>query len=110
MGYTRDAEGWPGGDHSACGDAYVRAPDGEIAGLVWETGNPEYFREIIAPDPAGRWGTYAVQLDASSSGEGALPSPSTTTSLDGHELPDEAGRAAERLRCRWPGVSAPGSA
>jgi hypothetical protein len=46
-----------------CGDAWVRAPDGEIAGLVWETGIPEYFRELIAPDPAGRWGTYAVQLN-----------------------------------------------
>lgn len=44
-----------------CGDAWVRAPDGGIAGQIWETGNPEYFRETIAPDPAGRWGTYAVQ-------------------------------------------------
>lgn len=46
-----------------CGDAWVRAPDDGIAGLVWETGAPRYFRELSAPDPAGRWGTYAVQLD-----------------------------------------------
>jgi hypothetical protein len=46
-----------------CGDAWVRAPDGGVAGLVWETGAPVYFRQLIAPDPAGRWGAYAVQLD-----------------------------------------------
>ena len=45
------------------GDAWVRAPDGGVAGLVWETGSPAYFRQLIAPDPAGRWGTYAVRLD-----------------------------------------------
>jgi hypothetical protein len=28
-----------------------------------ETGSPGYFKQIIAPDPDGRWGTYAVQLD-----------------------------------------------
>lgn len=44
-----------------CGDAWVRAPDGSIATLVWETGSPSYFEESIAPDPQGRWGTYAVQ-------------------------------------------------
>ena len=44
-----------------CGDAWVRAPDGSIATLIWETGSPPYFREAIAPDPQGRWGTYAVQ-------------------------------------------------
>jgi hypothetical protein len=40
----------------------VRAPDGEIAGLIWETGSPEYFRVATQPD-RGRWGTFAVQLD-----------------------------------------------
>ena len=48
-----------------CGDALVVAPDGRSAGLIWETGEPAYFRESIAPDPvadpSGRWGTYAVQ-------------------------------------------------
>jgi site-specific recombinase XerD len=46
-----------------CGDAWVKAPDGGIATLIWETGEPAYFRESIPPDPAGRWGTYAVQVD-----------------------------------------------
>ncbi|GAA4117742.1 hypothetical protein GCM10022415_15940 [Knoellia locipacati] len=44
-----------------CGDAWVKAPDGSLAGLIWETGEPAYFRASIAPDEA-RWGTYAVQL------------------------------------------------
>ena len=46
-----------------CGDARVQAPDGGTAGLVWETGSPRYFKQIIAPDPESRWGTYAVQLE-----------------------------------------------
>lgn len=46
-----------------CGDAWVQAPDGGVATLIWETGSPAYFRMVIPPDPAGRWGTYAVQLD-----------------------------------------------
>ncbi len=45
-----------------CGDAWVRAPDGGIAGLIWETGHPPYFKEAIPADPDGRWGTFAVQL------------------------------------------------
>jgi hypothetical protein len=45
------------------GDAWVRAPDGGIATLVWETGTPSYFKVLIAPESAGRWGTFAVQLD-----------------------------------------------
>lgn len=44
-----------------CGDAWVEAPDGSIGTLIWETGEPSYFEESIAPDPEGRWGTYAVQ-------------------------------------------------
>ena len=67
LGYPRaEVEGFTLGmfvSYGDCGDAWVRSPDGGIAGLVWETGNPGYFRELIAPDPAGRWGTYAVQLD-----------------------------------------------
>lgn len=45
-----------------CGDAWVEAPDRGIATLIWETGEPAYFQEYFAPDPAGRWGTYQVQL------------------------------------------------
>jgi hypothetical protein len=45
-----------------CGDAWVRAPDGGIATLIWEAGEPEYFKVVIEPEQGGRWGTYAVQL------------------------------------------------
>lgn len=48
--------------YDASGDAWLRAPDGSAASLIWETGEPAYFKETIAPDPQGRWGTYAVQL------------------------------------------------
>lgn len=44
-----------------CGDAWVQAPDGSVGSLIWETGEPFYFRESIAPEVGGRWGTYAVQ-------------------------------------------------
>ncbi len=47
-------------DEEGCewGDAYVVAPDGSRAGIVWEEG--EYpIREIMPPD-AKRWGVYAV--------------------------------------------------
>ena len=37
------------------GDAWVTAPDGSQCSLVWETGEPRYFRQLIAPDPEGRW-------------------------------------------------------
>jgi hypothetical protein len=40
------------------GDAYVVAPDGTRAGLVWEVGY-EGFDEVCAPSP-DRWGVYAV--------------------------------------------------
>jgi len=44
-----------------CGDAWVKAPDGTIGTLIWETGEPEYFTVAIEPNE-DRWGTYAVQL------------------------------------------------
>jgi hypothetical protein len=43
------------------GDAYVMAPDGSRAGLVWESGCTPYFTEVLAPEP-GRWGVWAVGL------------------------------------------------
>lgn len=43
-----------------CGDAWVRAPDGSMGTLIWETGTPAYFQVSIEPDEK-RWGTYAVQ-------------------------------------------------
>lgn len=63
---TVQAEGFELGmfvSYGECGDAWVRAPEGGIAGLIWETGSPEYFRMAIEPDPADRQSTFAVQLD-----------------------------------------------
>jgi hypothetical protein len=40
-----------------CGDAWVQAPDGSVGTLIWETGDPPCFPEVIAPEPDGRWGT-----------------------------------------------------
>jgi hypothetical protein len=44
-----------------CGDAWVQAPDGSVGTLIWETGEPYYFRQSIPPEPGGRSGTYAGQ-------------------------------------------------
>lgn len=44
------------------GDAYVIAPDGSRAGLVWESEVGEaYFQEVLPPDET-RWGVWAVGL------------------------------------------------
>ena len=40
------------------GDAFVIAPDGARAGLVWEVGS-DPLQEILAPD-SERWGVYAI--------------------------------------------------
>jgi len=40
------------------GDAFVVAPDGSRAGLVWDVGEGE-LTEICAPE-AGRWGVYRI--------------------------------------------------
>ena len=42
------------------GDAFVVAPDGSRAGLVWEVGT-EPLQEILPPDAQG-WGVYAVSF------------------------------------------------
>jgi len=41
------------------GDAFVIAPDGSRAGLVWEVCDPPYFQEVIATE-ATRWGVWGV--------------------------------------------------
>ncbi len=41
------------------GDAYVVAPDGSRAGLVWETGDDSGFQEVC-PIEKDRWGVWAV--------------------------------------------------
>src|SRR5207237_6553148 len=62
---TRTKDGWcfgaitefedPAGVDA--GDAFVQAPDGSRAGIVWEVGVGE-IREICPPD-ASRWGVYS---------------------------------------------------
>jgi hypothetical protein len=41
------------------GDAFVIAPDGSRAGLVWEICDPPYFQEVM-PIEADRWGVWGV--------------------------------------------------
>ena len=47
-------------DPTGCtfGDAYVIAPDGSRAGIVWEVGNGAI--ETVSPPEPGRWGVYAL--------------------------------------------------
>jgi hypothetical protein len=59
-------DGWQFGtisdyeDPAGCdfGDAFVIAPDGSRAGLVWSVGDYP-TREVCRPD-AGRWGVYEI--------------------------------------------------
>lgn len=41
------------------GDAFVIAPDGSRAGLVWEICDPSYFEETM-PIEVARWGVWGV--------------------------------------------------
>jgi len=41
------------------GDAFVIAPDGSRAGIVWEVCDPPYFQEVL-PIEATRWGVWGV--------------------------------------------------
>lgn len=43
------------------GDAFVVAPDGNRAGLVWEVRDENYFHEVLAPEE-GRWGVWGVSF------------------------------------------------
>ena len=44
------------------GDAFVIAPDGSRAGLVWESEvDDAYFHEVLPPNEI-RWGVWAVGL------------------------------------------------
>jgi len=43
------------------GDAFVIAPDGSRAGLVWEVCGQPYLEEVCALE-AGRWGVWGVAL------------------------------------------------
>jgi hypothetical protein len=41
------------------GDAFVIAPDGSRAGIVWEVCDPPYFQEVM-PVEADRWGVWGI--------------------------------------------------
>jgi hypothetical protein len=69
-----------------CGGAWVKAQDGRIAGLVWETAPERRFETVAEPDSA-RWGTYAV----------AQPLPLT----DDEEATRYWGALLPELRRRW---------
>jgi len=63
---TRTPDGWCFGaitrfdDPAGCdaGDAFVVAPDGSRAGIVWQVGEGE-FAEVCSPE-GERWGVYAL--------------------------------------------------
>ncbi|MFD1041411.1 3-deoxy-8-phosphooctulonate synthase [Pseudoxanthomonas kaohsiungensis] len=68
-------EGWQFGEITAflgddAGDAYVVAPDGTRAGIVWEIGDGE-IQEILPPEPT-RWGVYAIWFPEPNSSTEAL--------------------------------------
>ena len=43
------------------GDAFVVAPDGSRAGLIWEVAADRYFREAL-PLEKSRWGVWQVSF------------------------------------------------
>jgi hypothetical protein len=43
------------------GDAYVVAPDGSRAGIVWVTKGP--VNEVVLPAEPARWGVYQFQFE-----------------------------------------------
>lgn len=47
---------------SSWGDAFVVAPDGRRAGLVWEVVEDRYFNTLIGPD-VKRWGVFGVGVE-----------------------------------------------
>jgi hypothetical protein len=52
----------PGGDSPASwGDAFVVAPDGSRAGIVWGSGGPDV--QVVVPPDATRWGVYYFRFD-----------------------------------------------
>jgi hypothetical protein len=52
------------------GDAFVVAPDGSRAGIVWEV--DEGKLEVILPPDEGRWGVYGLGLARPVRGDGEL--------------------------------------
>ncbi len=48
-------------EHCDCGDAFVVAPDGSRAGLVWEVSTDSHFSQVSCAD-SDRWGVWAVNF------------------------------------------------
>ena len=70
-----DIDGWRFGEitpflDEEMGDAFVIAPDGTRAGLVWGVGAGEM--EVIIPPEPGRWGVYGIYLPEPNSSVDAL--------------------------------------
>jgi hypothetical protein len=82
LGMISDFESEP----IACGDAFVIAPDGSRAGLVWEVSRKLYFEEVMPPEPS-RWGVWAV----------SFPEPMRTR----EDARKNLGRIVPLLRQRW---------
>ena len=57
LGKISDFEAEP----STEGDAFVIAPDGSRAGLVWEVSETTYFEQVCPLEPR-RWGVWAVSF------------------------------------------------
>ena len=49
------------GASASWGDAYVVAPDGSRAGIVWVTKGP--VSEVVLPPESGRWGVYQFRFE-----------------------------------------------
>jgi hypothetical protein len=49
------------GTSASWGDAYVVAPDGSRAGIVWVTEGP--IAEVVLPPEPGRWGVYQFRFE-----------------------------------------------
>jgi len=65
---TRTADGWCFGaitdfNDADSGDAFVVAPDGTRAGIVWDVYEKNELGEISPPEP-GRWGVYQLWFRA----------------------------------------------
>ena len=68
---STEIDGWRWGNHTDLdsdeGDAFVAAPDGSFAGLIWTANTSAFFNEVSGPGNASArhplnacWGVYAV--------------------------------------------------
>jgi hypothetical protein len=50
-----------GGEPASWGDAFVVAPDGSRAGIVWVMEGPDV--QVVLPPEPGRWGVYQFRFE-----------------------------------------------